>query len=51
MCGAHSRTEKSEVKDRHIEEVTDAFALIQVVDVVVISRRRGEAEQGSKHFR
>lgn len=49
MCEAHSHTEESEVKDRHIEEVADAFALIQVVDVVVISRRGGEAEQGSKH--
>lgn len=50
LCEAHSHTEKSEVKDRHIKEVTDAFTLIQVIDVVVISRRRGEAEQGSKHF-
>lgn len=51
VCEAHSRAEKSEVEDRHVKEVTDAFALIQVVDVVVISRWRGEAEQGSKHFR
>jgi len=49
VCEAHSRTEKSQVEDRHVKEVTDAFALIQVIDVVVISRWRGEAEQGSKH--
>lgn len=49
VCEAHGRAEKSEVEDRHVKEVTDAFALIQVIDVVVISRRRGEAEQGSKH--
>lgn len=50
VCGAHSRTEKSEVEDRHIKEVTDTFTLIQVIDVVMISRWRGEAEQGSKHW-
>lgn len=38
------------MEDRHIKEVADAFALIQIVDVVVISRWRGEAEQGSKHW-
>lgn len=51
VCGAHSHTEKSEVEDRHIKKVTDTFTLIQVIDVVVISRWRREAEQGSKHFR
>lgn len=50
VCGAHSHTEKSDVEDRHIKEVTDTFTLIQVIDVVVISRWRGEAEQGSKHW-
>lgn len=50
VCKAHSRTEKSEVEDRHVKEVTDAFTLIQVIDVVVISRWRGEAEQWSKHW-
>lgn len=47
---AHSCTEESEVEDRHFKEVTDTFALIQVVDVVMISRWRGEVEQGSKHW-
>lgn len=50
LCKVRSRTEKSEVKDRHIKEVTDAFTLVQVIDVVVVSRRRGEAKQGSKHW-
>lgn len=49
MCEARGCAEDSEVEDRHVEEVTDAFTLIQVIDVVVISRWRGEAEQGSEH--
>lgn len=50
VCRAHGHAEKSDVEDRHIKEVTDTFTVIQVIDVVVISRRRGEAEQGSKHW-
>lgn len=41
---------ESEVEDRHIEKVAHPFALIQVVDVVVVSRRRGEAQQGSEDW-
>lgn len=42
---------QSEVENRHIKEVTDTFTLIQVVDVIVVSRRRREAEKGGKHCR
>lgn len=41
---------QSEVENRHIKEVTDTFTLIQVVDVIVVSRGRRKAEKGSKHF-
>lgn len=41
---------RSEVEDRHIKEVTDTFAFVQVVDVVMVSRGRREAEQRGKHF-
>lgn len=41
---------QSEVENRHIKEVTDTFTLIQVVDVIVVSGRRREAEKGGKHF-
>lgn len=41
---------QSEVENRHIKEITDTFTLIQVVDVIVVSRGRRKAEEGSKHF-
>lgn len=41
---------QSEVENRHIKEVTDTFTLIQVVDVIVVSRRWRKAEEGCKHF-
>lgn len=40
---------QSEVENRHIKEVTDTFTLIQVVDVIVVSRRWRKAEEGCKH--
>ena len=42
---------QSEVENRHIKEVTDTFTLIQVVDVIVVSRGRRKAEEGCKHCR
>lgn len=42
---------QSEVENRHIKEVTDTFTLIQVVDVIVVSRGRRKAEKGGKHCR
>ena len=42
---------QSEVENRHIKEVTDTFTLIQVVDVIVVSRGWRKAEEGCKHCR
>lgn len=39
-----------EVENWHIEEVTDSFALVQVVDVIVVSRGWREAEERGEHF-
>lgn len=41
---------QSEVEHRHIKEVTNTFALVQVVDVIVVSRGRRKTEEGGKHF-
>lgn len=41
---------QSEVENRHIKEVTDTFTLVQVVDVIVVSRGWRKAEEGCKHF-
>lgn len=43
-------TWRSEVEDGDVEEVTQALRLVQVVDVVVVTRRRGETQQGREHF-
>lgn len=40
---------QSEVENRHIKEVTDTFTLVQVVDVIVVSRGWRKAEEGCKH--
>lgn len=41
----------SEFENRNIKEITDTFALIQVVDVIVVSGRWRKPEEGSKHCR
>lgn len=38
---------QSEVENRHIKEVTDTFTLVQVVDVIVVSRGRRKTEEGA----
>lgn len=50
VCTRPQGQPQSEVEDWYIKEVTDAFAFIQVVDVVMVSGGRREAEQRSKHF-
>lgn len=40
----------SEVENRNIKEITDTFTLIQVVDVIVVSRGWRQSEKGGKHF-
>lgn len=40
----------SEVENRNIKEITDTFTLVQVVDVIVVSRGWRESEEGGKHF-
>lgn len=45
-----ARPRRSEVENRHIKEVTDSFTLVQVVDVIVVSRGWRKAEEGGKHF-
>lgn len=42
---------QSEIQDRHVEEVTDTFTLVQVVDVIVVSRGWRKAEERGKHCR
>lgn len=41
---------QSEVENGHIKEVTDTFTLVQVVDVIMVSRGQRKAEKGGKHF-
>lgn len=37
--------QRSEVEDGHVEKVAQAFRLVQVVYVVVVAGRRGQAEE------
>lgn len=41
----------SEVENRNIKEITDTFTLVQVVDVIVVSRGWRKSKKGGKHCR
>lgn len=41
---------QSEVKNRHIKEVTDTFTLVQVVDIIMVAGGWRKTEQRGKHF-
>lgn len=39
------------LEDGHVEEVTQAFTLVQIVDVVMVTGRRRQPQQGREDFR
>ena len=43
-------TPKSGFEDADIEEIGDAFALVQVVAVVAVAGRRRQLQQGGEHW-